>query len=591
MSLLSRLRIGARLALAFAAVIVVSTIVVVIGITRMSTINDSLALIGTDRVPKVEKVVAVGDNLNLIARELRNALIFEEPAQIEAAVARVTKARDEIAQTLEALVPTINSDEGKARMAAVQAARSAFVPLQQEMIDHLRAGRRDPAAVLLSERLRPAQLAYMDALGQLKALQIDLIDQSVAEGEGSYQAARALMFSLLGIMAGLSAWLGWLITRSITRPIGEAVVLAQRVADGDLTGRVETTATDETGQLLNALKTMNQNLARIVQTVRVGSDSIATGSTQIAMGNADLSQRTEEQASALEETAASMEQLGSTVSQNADNARQANQLAQTASDVAARGGEVVGQVVTTMQDIQASSQKIADIIGVIDGIAFQTNILALNAAVEAARAGEQGRGFAVVAGEVRNLAQRSAEAAKEIKGLIGASVDKVQTGTQLVAQAGSTMQDVVSSVRRVTDIMGEISSASAEQSASVAQVGGAVTQMDQVTQQNAALVEESAAAADSLKKQAEQLVQAVAVFKLDHSAVVATAAPHTARSLAVVSAPRALPSPAKAASPKAAQARALTTKAAAPRLAAPKAAPKATPAPASADDSGEWTSF
>ncbi|MBL0919258.1 MAG: MCP four helix bundle domain-containing protein [Hydrogenophaga sp.] len=576
MSLLSRLRIGSRLALAFASVIVLSVIVVVIGITRMSTITESLVLIGADRVPKLERVDAIADDVNLIARELRNTLIFEEQAQIEGAIAEVIKARTEIGKTLEQLTPTINSDEGRALLAAVVAARNVFVPLQQEMIDHVRAGRRDPAAVVLTERLRPAQLNYMEALDKLKAFQIGLIDRAVAEGERSYQAARTLMFSLLAAMAALSAWMGWLITRSITRPIGEAVTLAQKVAEGDLTGRIDTTASDETGQLLTALKTMNQNLARIVQTVRQGSDSIATGSAQIAMGNADLSQRTEEQASALEETAASMEQLGSTVNQNADNARQANQLAQSASEVAGRGGEVVGQVVTTMQDIQASSQKIADIIGVIDGIAFQTNILALNAAVEAARAGEQGRGFAVVAGEVRNLAQRSAEAAKEIKTLIGASVDKVQAGTQLVAQAGSTMQDVVSSVRRVTDIMGEISSASAEQSASVTQVGGAVTQMDQVTQQNAALVEESAAAADSLKKQAEQLVQAVAVFKIEHGTVVATAAPLAP----VARAPRTLPAPAKA-----------TPRAAAP-LAAPKA-PKALPAaaPATADDNGEWTSF
>ncbi len=586
MFLLSRLRIGARLALAFASVIALSAIVVTIGIARMGDISASLSLIDEDRVPKVVQVVGVSDNLNDITRELTNALMYDDPARTQAAIAEVTKSRAEIVESIKWLEERIQSAEGKARLAKLTEARNAFRPAQEELITHLQAGRRDDARRVLMERLLPAQRGYLDALDQLEELQLSLIASAAEAGERDYQAGRTLMLSLLVAMTALGAWLGWLITRSITRPIGEAVTLAQKVADGDLTGRIDTTATDETGQLLTALKTMNQNLARIVQTVRVGSDSIATGSTQIAMGNADLSQRTEEQASALEETAASMEQLGSTVSQNADNARQANQLAQTASEVAGRGGEVVGQVVTTMQDIQASSQKIADIIGVIDGIAFQTNILALNAAVEAARAGEQGRGFAVVAGEVRNLAQRSAEAAKEIKGLIGASVDKVQTGTQLVAQAGSTMQDVVSSVRRVTDIMGEISSASAEQSASVAQVGGAVTQMDQVTQQNAALVEESAAAADSLKKQAEQLVQAVAVFKLDHSAVVTTAAPHTARSLAVVSVPRALPSPAKAASPKAVQA-----KAAAPRLAAPKAAPKATPAPATADDGGEWTSF
>ncbi|MBX3608794.1 MAG: HAMP domain-containing protein [Hydrogenophaga sp.] len=382
------------------------------------------------------------------------------------------------------------------------------------MIDLVRAGKRDEATAFLGDRLRPAQLTYMEALNEFKAFQISLINTAAVHGSETYESAKLLMGALMVAMLALGGLTAWFITRSITRPIGEAVQLADKVANGDLTARIDASARDETGQLLRSLKAMNDNLVRIVQGVRTGSDSIATGSSQIAIGNADLSQRTEEQASALEQTAASMEQLGSTVQQNADNARTANQLAQSASEVAGRGGDVVGQVVTTMQDIQHSSQKIADIIGVIDGIAFQTNILALNAAVEAARAGEQGRGFAVVAGEVRNLAQRSAEAAKEIKSLIGTSVDRVQAGSDLVAQAGSTMNDIVSSIRRVTDIMGEISSASAEQSASVSQVGDAVTQMDQVTQQNAALVEESAAAADSLKKQAEALVQSVAVFRL-----------------------------------------------------------------------------
>ena len=300
-----------------------------------------------------------------------------------------------------------------------------------------------------------------------------------------------------------------------SRPaIGEAVAVAEKVAAGDLGARINVSSTDEPGRVLTALKAMNTSLVGIVSTVRNSSDSIATGSAQIASGNADLSQRTEEQASALEETAASMEQLGSTVKQNADNARQANQLAMSASSVAVKGGEVVSQVVETMKGINDSSKKIADIISVIDGIAFQTNILALNAAVEAARAGEQGRGFAVVASEVRSLAQRSAEAAKEIKSLITASVERVEQGTMLVDQAGVTMDEVVTSIKRVTDIMGEISSASVEQSQGVSQVGEAVSQMDQVTQQNAALVEQSAAAADSLRQQAQQLVAAVAVFKL-----------------------------------------------------------------------------
>jgi len=305
-----------------------------------------------------------------------------------------------------------------------------------------------------------------------------------------------------------------LVYRSIDRGLARATVAATTIAKGDLSAQIDRSRTDEIGRVLAAMAAMQDALGRTVGSVRASADSVATASAQIAQGNQDLSQRTEEQASALEQTAASMEELGSTVKQNADNAKQANQLALSASSVAVKGGEVVGQVVDTMKGINDSSKRIADIISVIDGIAFQTNILALNAAVEAARAGEQGRGFAVVAGEVRNLAQRSAEAAKEIKGLITASVERVEQGTALVDQAGATMAEIVSSIKRVTDIMGEISAASTEQSSGVAQVGEAVSQMDQATQQNAALVEQSAAAAESLKQQAQQLVQAVAVFKL-----------------------------------------------------------------------------
>ena len=379
-------------------------------------------------------------------------------------------------------------------------------------------GRADLATSTESLKFLKAELVPQ-SLRMGKAMQ-DLSKLKEEDARGVSDANTALyehsrnitiVLILLGVAAGVALGLG--ISRHVTRPLGHAVQAAQRMSEGDMSESLQAHGRDETAQLLQALERMRAQLQGIVITVRDNAESVATASAEIAQGNADLSQRTEEQAAALEETAATMDELGSTVRNNADNAQQANQLAQGASEVASRGGQVVADVVATMQGINESSRKIADIIGTIDGIAFQTNILALNAAVEAARAGEQGRGFAVVAGEVRNLAQRSAEAAKEIKSLISASSERVEQGTALVDKAGQTMDEVVTAIRRVTDIVGEISSASAEQSNGVSQIGEAITQMDKVTQQNAALVEQSAAAAESLKVQARQLVQAVAFFR------------------------------------------------------------------------------
>ncbi len=442
----------------------------------------------------------------------------------------------------------------------------------KEAIGQVLAFNSEGAAKVISGRIDPLNQ-------QTLALINKLVDMQRANAkdvmDGSVTADRSLMmvlFVLGAVAVALGVVCAMVITRSITVPLSGAVEVAQKVAAGELTSQVQVEGRDETSELLQALKDMNDSLAKTVGDVRTGTELISTASQEIASGNADLSARTESQASSLEETASSMEELTSTVKQNADNARQANQLAVTASSVAEKGGAVVSQVVETMGSIKASSSKIVDIIGVIDGIAFQTNILALNAAVEAARAGEQGRGFAVVASEVRNLAQRSAGAAKEIKELIGDSVNKVDAGSKLVDEAGQTMGLIVTSIRQVADIMGEITAATQEQSNGIEEVNQAITQMDEMTQQNAALVEQAAAAAESMQEQAELLAQAVSIFKLNQDDGRRPAA------RAAVPAPR--PAPAAGSRP-----------AARPAVAAAKpAAPKklASAAPAAGD---EWEEF
>jgi methyl-accepting chemotaxis protein len=433
------------------------------------------------------------------------ATLFEE-------IKKNKKVIDDAVVVLDQLT---KSDAGKALMVEFKDVRGKYVTSFGKVGKLVSANQREDAIKLMLSETLPALDNVQKTVADLAALQKKIVEQSGAQAKAHIDSATALMIGL-GIAAVLlGIGFAWWITHSITQPMNEAVKIAQTVASGDLSSVIEVKSKDETGQLLQALKDMNNSLVRIVGEVRFSTEAIATASTQIASGNLDLSSRTEQQASSLEETASSMEELNSTVKQNADNARQANQLALTASEVAMKGGNVVSQVVETMGSINDSSKKIVDIIGVIDGIAFQTNILALNAAVEAARAGEQGRGFAVVAAEVRTLAQRSAAAAKEIKNLIGDSVGKVNDGARLVDDAGTTMKEVVASVRRVTDIMGEITAAGHEQTAGIEQIHQAVMQMDQVTQQNAALVEEAAAAAESLQDQARNLVQVVSVFKLD----------------------------------------------------------------------------
>jgi len=445
------------------------------------------------------------------------------PQADAAEAAAIRKDVDENGKTLAEQLDILRNERGsglgQAGLAAIDKA-SAYRTAATALVE---------AALTDTEKAQGLRSAFERAFDELETeleAMSGAIEQEANQRASSVDAFFAQVLaatgaSILLCLLGLAAL--WTVGQRLMRALTQSLDVARAVAEGDLRSQVIVRGSNEAARLLGALAGMNERLRTIVQTVRHNSEGVATASAQIASGNADLSQRTEEQASALQQTAASMEQLGSTVKASADNARQANQLAKNASTVAVQGGEVVGQVVTTMKGINDSSKKIADIISVIDGIAFQTNILALNAAVEAARAGEQGRGFAVVASEVRSLAQRSADAAKEIKSLITASVERVEQGTALVDRAGSTMTEVVVAIKRVTDIMGEISAASHEQSTGVSQVGDAVSQIDRATQQNAALVEESAAAAESLKGQAQQLVQAVAVFKLSHAEVRAPA--------------------------------------------------------------------
>ncbi|MGJ7520457.1 methyl-accepting chemotaxis protein [Variovorax sp. LT1P1] len=514
MTSLRNLRIGTRLALGFA--IVLGLTVVAAAFSLVSAVRNAEATRVMMQSP-LAKERLISDwyvlTYSAIARTAMISRTTDEtlPVVFKDVIADSVKKGSETIKKVEALLVT---DEEKAVFKEIVAKRVKY-QAAKDMVAKVKAEGGAEAARAFDEVFTPAAKAYESDVLALLAMErraIDEMSQAIDEAN-SRSLQLGVLLTVLTLLAG--ACFAFFTSRSITRPLRRAVEVAETVAAGDLRSHIEVQSTDETGQLMQALKKMNESLAKVVGEVRQGTDTIATASSQIASGNQDLSSRTEEQASSLEQTAASMEELTSTVKQNADNARQANQLAASASEVAVRGGSVVGQVVDTMSAINTSSKKIVDIIAVIDGIAFQTNILALNAAVEAARAGEQGRGFAVVASEVRSLAQRSAAAAKEIKGLIDDSVSKVAAGSHQVAEAGQTMDEIVASVRRVTDIMGEISSASHEQTQGIEQINQAITQMDQVTQQNAALVEEAAAAAASLQEQAGTLSQVVDVFKLD----------------------------------------------------------------------------
>jgi methyl-accepting chemotaxis protein len=515
---LQNFRIGTRLSAAFIIVLTMLVIVAYTGLASLSSVRKSMVEI--TRGNDVESRLALEMRLSVDDRmiALRNIVLLSDRAEMLPQTERIkvqAQKYDEAQQKLDATFVSygINDDERKI-VADIKRYSDAARPLIDKVSELGTANRNDAALAILLGDLRTVQQNWQQSLDLLADSERRQNDEALVKSDASYDTARNVMICLsaAAVLCGLG--LAWFITIRITTPINFAVKVAQAVAAGDLTSNIESTATDETGVLLSALKDMNASLVRIVTEVRTGTDAMSVSSSEIADGNMDLSSRTEDQASSLEETASSMEEMTATVRQNADNARQGNTLAVLAKDAASKGGAVIASVVATMEDINSASRQIGEIVGVIDGIAFQTNILALNAAVEAARAGEQGRGFAVVASEVRNLAQRSAAAAKEIKTMIADSVAKVDSGSVLVDQAGKTIGEMVESVNRVTEIMAEITTASVEQSAGIEQINQAIMTMDNVTQQNAALVEQSAAAAQAMQDQSVHLAQVVGRFVL-----------------------------------------------------------------------------
>jgi methyl-accepting chemotaxis protein len=573
---MKNLRIGARLGIGFALVLALMVFMTTIGIWRLEAVAQATHDMTQQPLAKERLISDWFRSIHSSVRRTAAIAKSADPSLVPFFADETKESIKVVADLQKAIEPLLTSPEEKALWAQLMDKRKVYVSSRDAITKAKADGQIEEANRILEQTFVPAAKVYLDLIQKLLDEQRASIDATARDINAVYEASWHLLVALGVVVLIFGAACAWWLSIGITRPLRKAVQVARTVTSGDLTSQIDVDSKDETGQLLQALKDMNDSLVRVVSEVRTGTDTIATASGEITSGNLDLSARTEQQAGSLEETASSMEELTSTVKQNADNARQANQLAVTASGVAVKGGTVVSQVVQTMGSINASSQKIVDIISVIDGIAFQTNILALNAAVEAARAGEQGRGFAVVASEVRNLAQRSAAAAKEIKTLIDDSVEKVDAGSKLVGEAGMTMNEIVDSVKRVTDIMAEIMAASQEQSAGIEQVNQAIGQMDQVTQQNAALVEEATAAAQSLQDQAGKLTEVVSLFKLDGM--------HAAKAPAT----RALLQPARA-----------PVKAAAPKLARKTAAPRALPsslmkdqrASAKSGINDEWEQF
>ena len=518
MAILRQLKLGARLAWGFGLMTFLMAVMLATSLIQMSRLNANANDLGTNWLPSIEVLSEIKSAANDLRRiSMRSVIEVSPEAKAEQAQRHEKTARERLPALLTRYEPMIANPEERALYDSMRQKLNQLVSLDRELLALSAAGE----SKLLEARqmvFGPAGQAFFELMKDIDGL-VDFNarggDAAIQASASTYKTATLVTLAIFGLAVAVGLGMAVTTTRSITVPLTEAVEIADSVAAGNLTHEIHVEGRDEPAALLQSLRAMTDSLSSVVTQVRGSSDSIATGSAEIAAGNNDLSHRTEQQASNLEETAASMEQLSSAVKTNADSAQQANQLARQAATAVEDGGKVIGQVVSTMQDIASSSKRISDIIGVIDGIAFQTNILALNAAVEAARAGEQGRGFAVVASEVRSLAGRSAEAAREIKSLITASVEKVDAGTHLVDSAGHSMDKIVTQVQKVSTLIADISSSSAEQSAGIGQVGEAVMHLDQMTQQNAALVEQSAAAAQSLKQQSEQLAEVVRHFKLE----------------------------------------------------------------------------
>ncbi|SFV10617.1 methyl-accepting chemotaxis protein [Pseudoduganella namucuonensis] len=576
---LAKMKVGTRLGLGFTLVLAFLVAITVVGIFRMAQIQDRLDHVVSFNNVVTRLVIDMRNNVSDRITSLRVLTLLTDSGDMEQDMKRIKDQADKYSaaqKKLQGLLAAEGTAEEKALIAQIVEHEAAAMPAIAKASQLWMSDQAEAATKVYIKEIKPVQKKWIEALDQMAALEDKLNTQVQEDAAAGFNSARTFMIGMGALAVLLSVGAAVIITRGLLKQLGGepdyTASIAGSIANGDLSVAINTSSTDQ-GSLLVEMKEMRNSLVGIVGQVRTGTETIGTASREIAAGNVDLSSRTEMQASSLEKTASAMEELTSTVKQNADNARQANQLAANASDVARKGGEVVSQVVDTMSSINESANKIVDIIGVIDGIAFQTNILALNAAVEAARAGEQGRGFAVVASEVRSLAQRSAGAAKEIKTLIGDSVEKVERGSKLVGQAGVTMEEVVDSVRRVTDIMGEIASASQEQSAGIEQVNQSIIEMDSMTQQNAALVEEAAAAAQSLQDQAAELARVVSIFKLTEGeerkpAPVAQAVKPAAKASVV---------------------RAPARKAVVAKVAAPAAKPKKIAAAATSSD--EWEEF